>query len=159
MLMNFGGCAAPFNVFLTGIGLDTLELRMQRSCDNALKVAKFLSEQKNIQVNYPGLTNNFYHELAKNQFNNKFGTMLTIRLESKENAFKFINSLKFALNVSNIGDARTLIIHPASTIYFHANESEKINAGVTDDLVRISVGLEDISDLISDFEQAISIKM
>lgn len=156
MLMNFGGCAAPFNVFLTGIGLDTLELRMQRSCDNALKLAKFLSEQKNIQVNYPGLENNFYHELAKKQFNNNFGTMLTIRLESKENAFKFINSLKFALNVSNIGDARTLVIHPASTIYFRANESEKINAGVTDDLVRISVGLEDISDLISDFEQAIT---
>ena len=156
MLMNFGGCAAPFNVFLTGVGLDTLELRMQRSCDNAISLAKFLSGQKNIQVNYPGLKNNFYHELAKNQFNNKFGTMLTIRLESKENAFKFINSLKFALNVSNIGDARTLVIHPASTIYLHANESEKINAGVTDDLVRISVGLEDISDLISDFEQAIT---
>ena len=67
MLMNFGGCAAPFNVFLTGIGLDTLELRMQRSCDNAKKLAKFLSEQKNIQVNYPGLENNFYHELAKSE--------------------------------------------------------------------------------------------
>ena len=155
MLMNFGGCAAPFNIFLTGIGLDTLELRMQRSCDNALKLAKFLSEQKNIQVNYPGLENNFYHELAKNQFNNNFGTMFTLRLGNKENAFKFINSLKLALNVSNIGDARTLVIHPASTIYFHASEAEKVNAGVTDDLVRVSVGLEDISDLISDFEQAL----
>ncbi|MBR1728883.1 MAG: O-acetylhomoserine aminocarboxypropyltransferase/cysteine synthase [Selenomonadaceae bacterium] len=156
MLMNFGSCAAPFNAFLTGIGLDTLELRMQQSCDNALNLAKFLSEQKNIQVNYPGLENNFYHELAKKQFNNNFGSMLTIRLKNKEKAFKFINSLKFALNVSNIGDARTLIIHPASTIYFHANELEKINAGVTDDLVRISVGLENISDLISDFDQALT---
>ena len=155
MLTNFGGCAAPFNVFLTGIGLDTLELRMQRACDNALELAKFISEQKNIQVNYPGLKNNPYHELAKTQFNNNFGTMFTIQLENKENAFKLINSLKFALNVSNIGDARTLVIHPASTIYFHETEAEKINAGVTDDLVRISVGLEDISDLISDFEQAL----
>ena len=155
MLMNFGGCAAPFNVFLTGIGLDTLGLRMQRSCDNALKLAKFLSEQKDILVNYPGLENNSYHLLAKTQFNNKFGTMFTIRLGSKENAFKFINSLKFALNVSNIGDARTLVIHPASTIYFHANEAEKINAGVTDDLVRVNVGLENIADLTSDFEQAL----
>ena len=155
MLMNFGGCAAPFNVFLTGVGLDTLELRMQRSCDNALNLAKFLS-QANIQVNYPGLEGNPYRELAKGQFNGKFGTMLTVRFGSLENAFRFINSLRFALNVSNIGDARTLVIHPATTIYLRASESERANAGVTDDMVRVSVGLEDISDLISDFEQAIT---
>lgn len=156
MLMNFGGCAAPFNVFLTEIGLDTLELRMQRSCDNAFKLAKFLSEQKNIQVNYPGLEANFYHRLAKTQFNDKFGTMFTLRLKSKENTFKFINSLKLALNVSNIGDARTLVIHPASTIYLHSPKDEKQISGITDDLIRVNVGLEDIEDLIADFSFALS---
>lgn len=155
MLTNFGGCAAPFNVFLTGIGLDTLELRMERACENAYKLAKFLSTQKNIRVNYPGLENNPYRELAASQFNNHFGTMLTINFESKEKSFNFINSLNFALNESNIGDVRTLIIHPASTIYCHASEKEKINAGVTDDLVRVSVGIENIEDLIEDFEQAL----
>lgn len=155
MLTNFGGCAAPFNIFLTGIGLDTLEIRMERACENAFKLAEFLSAQKNIQVNYPGLKNNFYRELAAKQFNNHFGTMLTINFSDKEKAFNFINRLNFALNESNIGDVRTLVIHPASTIYFHANEREKFNAGVTDNLVRVNVGIENIEDLIEDFEQAL----
>ena len=154
MLMNFGGCAAPLNVFLTGVGLDTLELRMKRACDNALALAEFL-HNKGVQVNYLGLPNNLYHSLSKAQFNGHFGTMLTLRLGSKETAFKFINSLKFALNVSNIGDARTLVVHPASTIFLHAIEQEKTQSGVTDDLVRVSVGLEDIADLLNDFDQAL----
>ena len=156
MLTNFGGCAAPFNVFLTEIGLDTLSLRVERSCQNALTLAKYLSEQKNIQVNYPGLENNPYYELSKRQFHNNFGAMFTIKLKNKELAFKFINSLKFALDVSNIGDARTLVIHPASTIYIHTSEEEKILAGVTDDLIRVNVGIEDINDLIDDFSSALS---
>ena len=154
MLMNFGGCAAPLNIFLTGVGLDTLELRMERSCNNALALAEFLNNE-GIQVNYLGLSNNQYHNLAKEQFNNHFGTMLTLRLGSREAAFKFINSLKFALNVSNIGDARTLVVHPASTIFLHATKEEKEQAGVTEDLVRVSVGLENIEDLISDFSAAL----
>ena len=154
MLMNFGGCAAPFNVFLTGVGLDTLELRMKRACNNALVLAEFL-HNKGVQVNYLGLPNNIYHNLSEAQFNGHFGTMLTLRLGSKETAFKFINSLKFALNVSNIGDARTLVVHPASTIFLHATEQEKTQSVVTDDLVRVSVGLEDIADLLSDFDQAL----
>ncbi len=155
MLTNFGGCATPFNVFLTNIGFDTLEVRMERACENAFKLSKFLYNQKNISVNYPGLENNPYRELASKQFNNRFGTMLTINFDSKDKAFNFINSLNFALNESNIGDVRTLVIHPASTIYCHANEIEKLNAGISDSLVRISVGIENIEDLISDFEQAL----
>ena len=155
ILTNFGGCAAPFNVFLTEIGLDTLELRMERACENAFQLAKFLYGQKNIQVNYPGLENNPYKKLAAKQFDNHFGIMLTISFGNKEKAFNFINQLNFALNESNIGDARTLVIHPASTIYYHASENEKLNAGVTDDLVRVSVGIENIEDLIDDFEQAL----
>lgn len=155
MLTDFGGCPAPFNIFLTQVGLDTLALRMERACRNALELATFFAENKKVCVNYPGLENNFYHELANVQFNDHFGTMLTLRLGTKEKAFGFLNSLRFALKESNIGDVRTLAIHPASTIYLNATEGEKLNAGVSEDLIRVSVGIEDISDLLSDFELAL----
>jgi O-acetylhomoserine (thiol)-lyase len=155
MLMNYGGCAAPFNIFLTETGLDTLSLRMERACQNALTLAEILSVQKKIRVNYPGLKGNPYRKLAAEQFDNRFGTMLTINFDSKEQAFKFINSLRFALNESNIGDVRTLAIHPASTIYLNATAEEKLNAGVTEGLVRISTGIEDIEDLTADFLAAL----
>lgn len=156
MLTDFGGCPAPMNIFLTNVGLDTLALRMERVCDNALTLAKFLSEQKTIRVNYPGLEENSYHELAKKQFNNRFGAMLTLRFETKERAFRFINALNYTLRASNIGDVRTLTIHPASTIYLNVAAHEKEFAGVTEDLIRVNVGIEDISDLIDDFGRALS---
>lgn len=156
MLTDFGGCPAPFNIFLTNVGLDTLALRMERVCDNALTLAKFLSEQKTIRVNYPGLEENSYHELAKKQFSNRFGAMLTLRFETKERAFRFINALNYTLRASNIGDVRTLTIHPASTIYLNVAAHEKEFAGVTEDLIRVNVGIEDISDLIDDFGRALS---
>lgn len=155
MLTDFGGCPSPFNIFLTNVGLDTLALRMERACENALALAEFLSAQKNIRVNYPGLEGNFYHDLAKKQFGNRFGTMLTLRFENKSEAFQFLDALTFALKVSNIGDVRTLAIHPASTIYLTANEHEKFCAGVSDDLIRVNVGIEDAADLIADFESAL----
>ena len=154
MLTDFGGCMSPFNAYLTGIGLDTLALRMERACNNALQLAEFCMKRDNVIVNYPGLETNTYHALAKKQFNNRYGTMMTLKLGSQERAFKFINSLKYALNVSNIGDARTLVIHPCSTIYLHASDEAKKNADVTEDLVRVNVGIEDIEDLIEDFSQA-----
>ena len=155
MLTDFGGCPAPSNIFLTNVGLDTLALRMEQACQNALELATLCAENKKVKVNYPGLENNFYHELAKVQFNAHFGTMLTLRPSTKEKAFDFLNSLRFALKESNIGDVRTLAIHPASTIYFNATEDEKLNAGIFEDLIRVNVGIEDISDLLSDFEQAL----
>lgn len=154
MLTDFGGCPSPFNIFLTNIGLDTLSLRTEKACENALNLATALMQNSNVEVNYPGLKNNPYHELAKKQFNNRFGSMLTLKFGTREKALKFINSLKYALKVSNIGDVRTLAVHPASTIYHNAIEEEKINAGVTDDLIRVSIGIEDIEDLIKDFESA-----
>lgn len=156
MLTDFGPCMSPFNAYLTGIGLDTLALRMDRACSNALTLAKSCEGREGVIVNYPGLKSSPYHELAKRQFNRHFGTMMTLRLGTRERAFKFINALKYALNVSNIGDARTLVIHPASTIYLHASDEEKANAGVTDDLVRINFGLEDADDLLEDFSQALN---
>lgn len=154
MVTDYGGCMAPMNAYLTGIGLDTLALRLDRITSTALTLAEDL-EERGILVNYPGLAASPYHELAKRQFGGRFGAMLTIRLGTKERAFAFIDHLHYALNVSNIGDARTLVIHPATTIFLHASAQEKAATGVTDDLVRINVGLEDPEDLLEDFHQAL----
>ena len=154
MVTDYGGCMAPFNAYLTGIGLDTLALRLDRITANALSLATFFAARGE-RVNYPGLPEHPSHALAARQFDGRYGAMLTLRLGTRERAFRFIDALHYALNVSNIGDARTLVLHPASTIFLHASEEEKANAGVTDDLVRINVGLEDIEDLQEDFAQAL----
>ncbi len=154
MVTDYGGCMAPFNAYLTGIGLDTLALRLDRITANALSLATFFAARGE-RVNYPGLPEHLSHALAARQFGGRYGAMLTLRLGTRKRAFRFIDALHYALNVSNIGDARTLVIHPASTIFLHASEEEKANAGVTDDLVRINVGLEDIEDLQEDFAQAL----
>lgn len=153
MATDFGSTLSPFNAYLTGIGLDTLALRMERACGNALALAESFAEQ-GLEVNYPGLPAHPFHELAKRQFGGRYGAMLTLRLGSRAKAFRFINALSIALNVSNIGDARTLVIHPWSTIFLHAGEEEKARAGVTEDLVRVNVGIEDLEDLLEDFGQA-----
>lgn len=153
---NFGPAAAPMNMFLTVLGLETLGIRMERLCGNALALARALSQSTSFYaVNYPGLESSPWHELAKRQFGGKhYGAILTVRCGSKERAFSVINHLKYGVNASNIGDIRTLVIHPASTIFCHNTEQERLDAGVYDDMIRISVGLEDAQDLIWDFEQA-----
>jgi O-acetylhomoserine (thiol)-lyase len=105
-------------------------------------------------VNYPGLPDSPFHEIAKAQFNGYYGAILTIRVGSRERAFAIINGLKLAYRLSNIGDTKTLVIHPSSTISIHSNEQQKEDAGVFEDLIRISVGIEDIEDLKEDFAQA-----
>ena len=156
LFKDFGACISPFNVYLNSIGLETLGLRMDRLCINADKLAHSLAANSKVKtVNYPGLKDNPYHELAKRQFNNKYGAILTIRVGSKENAFRVINSLTYAANLANIGDVRTLVIHPASTIYATNTIEEKERMGAYEDLIRISVGLEDIEDLLADFDLAL----
>mgnify|MGYP002627385495 CR=1 FL=1 len=152
---NTGACLAPFNAFINSVGLETLGLRMERCCSNALSLAEFFENRRDIQANYPALESSPYYELAQRQLKGKGGAILTVRAGSKERGFRLINGLKFAVNATNIGDVRTLVIHPASTIYTHSTEKQKVNAGVYDDTIRISVGIEDIQDLISDFEQAL----
>ncbi len=152
---NMGSCLAPMNAFLNSIGLETLGLRMERLCSNALKLAEFFESDGRVIVNYPALRSNPYYELVQKQFGGKGGAILTIRAGSKERAFKLINQLKYAINATNIGDVRTLVIHPASTIYTHYTEEQKLHAGVFEDTIRISIGIEDIDDLISDFKNAI----
>ncbi|MBQ8194958.1 MAG: O-acetylhomoserine aminocarboxypropyltransferase/cysteine synthase [Oscillospiraceae bacterium] len=152
---NVGCCLAPMNAYLNSIGLETLGLRMERLCSNALQLAEFLKTVPDMEVNYPALADNPYYGLVKEQFGGKGGTILTLRTGSKEKAFKLINGLKYACIATNIGDVRTLVIHPASTIYTHSTEQQKLSAGVYDDTIRISVGIEDADDLIEDFRQAI----
>lgn len=152
---NIGACLAPVNAFMNSVGLETLGLRMERCCQNSLALARFLKECDGIEPNYPALEDNPYYDLCQKQLGGKGGAILTVRVGSKERAFKLINGLKLATNATNIGDVRTLVIHPASTIYAHSNEEQKHSAGVFDDTIRISVGIEDPEDLIEDFRQAI----
>ena len=153
---NTGGCLSPFNAFMNIVGLETLGLRMERCSENALKLAEFFDSLDNIEVNYPGLTSSPYYELVQRELSGKGGAIVTIRAGSKEKAFKLMDSIEFASVATNIGDVRTLVIHPASTIYTHNTEQQRISAGVYDDTIRISVGIEDIDDLIEDFRQAVS---
>ena len=156
LFRNTGACLAPQNAFLNNLGLETLGLRMQRQCDNALELARFLQGLGgDIEVNYPGLEESPYHETAEKQFRNGYGAIVTVRTGSKEKAFSIINSLKIPLIISNIGDTKTLVIHPESTIAAHISDEEKLQSGVFEDLIRISVGIEDIEDLKEDFKQAI----
>lgn len=156
LFRNTGACLAPQNAFLNNLGLETLGLRMQRQCDNALELARFLQDLGgDIEVNYPGLEESPYHEIAKKQFKNGYGAIVTVKTGSKEKAFSIINSLKIPLIISNIGDTKTLVIHPESTIAAHISDEEKLQSGVFEDLIRISVGIEDVEDLKEDFKQAI----
>lgn len=153
---NTGACLSPQNAFYNILGIETLGIRMERVCSNAMILAKYLNDNyDNLSVNYPGLENSEFYDIAKKELNNGYGGIITIRTGSKEKAFKFINALQIPLNVSNIGDTKTLVIHPSSTISAHSTEEEKKIAGVYDDLVRISVGIEDVQDLIEDFTQAL----
>ncbi|MCR4742339.1 MAG: aminotransferase class V-fold PLP-dependent enzyme [Treponema sp.] len=152
---SFGSCLSPFNAYLNIIGLETLGLRMERICNNAKLLAQALNQIQGITVNYPLLEGNRYSEIAKKELKGFGGGILTLRAGSREKAFKIINSLKTVTIASNIGDVRTLVIYPATTLYLHNTVEEMNSAGVFDDTIRISVGIEDIEDLIADFKSAI----
>lgn len=154
---NVGVCLSPLNAYLNIIGLETLGLRMDRQSDNAYQLAKWFEENyKDIKVNYPGLESSDWHDVAKRVLKNGYGGILTIRVGSKERAFEIMNKLQIPYILSNIGDTKTLVVHPSSTISLHSTEKELEDSGVYDDLIRISVGIEDIDDLIADFKQAIN---
>ena len=155
LFRNTGGCLSPQNAFLNNLGLETLGLRMERHCSNAYELARYLDTFEGITVNYPGLESSPYHEVADKQFIKGYGAIITFRVGSKERAFKIINALKIPNIVSNIGDTKTLVIHPASTIALHLSDKDKEASGVYDDLIRVSVGIEDIDDLKEDFRAAL----
>ena len=152
---ELGGCLAPMNAYLNVLGLETLGLRMERICSNAHALAAALSGLNGVTVNYPTLPDAQAYDLAQRQFGGKGGGILTLRAGSKERAYALINHLKYARIASNIGDVRTLVIHPASTIYLHSTPEAMHAAGVFEDTIRVSVGIEAAADLIADFTDAI----
>jgi len=153
---DVGACAAPFNSFLLTEGIQTLALRMDRHCSSALELARFLTTHPNVAwVSYPGLEDSPQHAVATRLYGGRYGGLLTFGTGDKSSAFKVINGLKLAKNLANIGDAKTLVIHPASTICADYNAEEKALMGVTEDLIRVSVGIEDCRDIVEDFKQAL----
>jgi len=157
VVTNIGSLLSPFNAYLFMVGLETLALRMDQHSNSALKLSEFLEGHASVRdVNYPGLKKNPSYEVAKLQFDGKCSGLMTLCLGSKEKAFKFLKALKLVKNMTNIGDARTLAIHPASTLYKDLNASDLEAAGVSEDMVRISVGLEHHDDIIADFDQALA---
>ena len=156
LFRNLGTCLSPLNAYMNVIGLETLGLRMERQCSNALELSKWLEETyPDVTVNFPGLISSKWHEIAEKELKGGYGAILTIRVGSKDRAFEVMNKLTIPYILSNIGDTKTLVVHPASTISLHSTRKELENAGVFDDLIRISVGIEDIEDLIEDFRKAL----
>ena len=155
-LRDFGPSLSPFNSFLLLQGLETLSLRVHRHAENALTLATWLESHPSVDfVYYPGLASSPYHLLAKKYLQNGFGGVLQFGIKGgAENGKKFINSLQLVSHLANVGDAKTLAIHPASTTHEQLSEAEQKQSGVLPNLIRISVGLEHIEDIKNDFEQA-----
>lgn len=155
-LRDFGTSQSPFNSFLLIQGLETLSLRAQRHADNALALAEWLESHPSVDyVLYPGLKSNAYHALAKEYLTNGFGGVLQVGIKGgKEKAAAFISALKLASHLANVGDAKTLVIHPSSTTHEQLSEAEQVASGVLPNQVRVSVGIEYIDDIKADFQQA-----
>lgn len=155
-LRDFGPAISPFNSWQLLQGLETLSLRVQRTVDNALELANWLEAHPAVEaVNYAGLESSKYHTLAKKYLKNGFGGVLTFRLKAgKEAASKLVDSLELISHLANVGDAKSLIIHPASTTHQQLSETEQLTAGVLPDQLRLSVGIEHIDDIKADLQQA-----
>ena len=157
LLRDTGAALSPFNSFLLLQGLETLHLRIQRHSENALKVAKYLSTHPKVSwVNYPGLPDHPSHELAARYLKDGYGALLGFGVKGGAEAGKsFINNLELFSHVANIGDSKSLVIHPATTTHQQLTAAEQEANGVTPDYIRLSIGTEDIEDIISDLEQAL----
>lgn len=156
-LRALGPCLGPFNSFLFLQGLETLPVRMDRHCENALAVANFLAEHEAVSwVKYAGLADNEYYDLARKYLPKGPGSIMCFGVKGGiEAGVKFIESAHFLSHLANVGDAKTLIIHPASTTHRQLSEEDQLAAGVTPDMVRISVGIETIDDILWDLDQAL----
>ena len=155
-LRSLGTSISPFNSFLLIQGVETLSLRVQRSVENTLALAKFLTKHKKVRsVSYPGLEDDKSYKNAKKYFKNGAGAVLTFEINgSKEDTSKFVGNLKIVSHLANIGDSKTLIIQPSATTHHQLSEDEQNKVGITASLLRVSLGIEHIDDIIEDFEQA-----
>ena len=157
LLRNMGAALSPFNAFLLLQGIQTLPLRMERHCENALAVAKHLENHPQVKwVNYPGLESSPSYEKAKRILSGGSGSLVVFGIDGgREAGRKFIDSLELFSHVANIGDAKSLAIHPSTTTHSQLDEDELASAGVPDDMVRLSVGIEHIDDILADIEQGL----
>jgi len=157
LLRDMGGCMSPHAAFLFLLGLETLHLRMPRHCANALAVAQYLKKHPAVQwVNYPGLPEHPQHALAQRYLPHGAGAIIGFGIKGGQAAgVKLINSVQLFSHLANIGDAKSLIIHPASTTHSQLTPGEQEQTGVTPEYVRLSVGIEDIEDIIADLDQAL----
>ncbi len=155
---HLGGCMTAHTAHFLNIGLDTLALRMDKCIQNCIDLGAFFKSQSKItSVRYPGLKDDEGYALAQQQFAGKPGAVMTIDLNSKDECYRFFDSLKVVRRATNLNDNKTLIIHPWSTIYGEFSEAERTEMGIRDTMFRISVGIEDVEDLISDFQQALDL--
>ena len=157
MLRDFGSCLSPFNAFLFLQGLETLHLRIERHCENAFAAAEFLKKHSAVSwVNYPGLSEHKSHRIAKKYLKNRYGGLVGFGIKGGLKAGKkFIESVKLFSHLANIGDAKSLVIHPASTTHQQLTKEEQRETGVTEDYIRLSIGLENIEDIKEDLDQAL----
>jgi O-acetylhomoserine (thiol)-lyase len=157
-LRDIGPALSPFNAFLILTGIETLPLRMQRHCDNALTVAQWLADQREVAwVSYPGLPGDCYYNLAKKYVPKGAGACFTFGLKGGYDAgVRLVSNVKLFSHLANIGDTRSLIIHPASTTHRQLTDAQKVQAGAGPDVVRLSIGLEDKDDIIADLEQGLA---
>ena len=157
LMRDMGACQSPQNAFLTNIGLETLHLRVPRHCENALKVAKYLENHEKVEwVEYAGLESSKYYELAQKYMPDGVCGVLSFGPKGgKEGAMRFTNALKMISIVTHVADARSCVLHPASHTHRQLNDEQLIEAGVLPDLIRLSVGIENVDDIIADLEQAL----
>ena len=158
LLRDFGSCISPFNAYLTLLGLETLHLRMQRVSDTALKVAKYLQNHEKIAwVNYPALSDNAYYPLVKKYLPKGASSIVSFGIKGGAKAgVKFIEKVKLLIHATNIGDSRSIITYPALTTHRQLNDEQLRACGISDDFMRLSVGLEDVDDIIEDINQALN---
>lgn len=158
LLRDIGASISPFNSFLLLQGLETLVLRQERHSSNALAVARYLKEHPSVAwVNYPGLPDNPNYAIAKKYLGDKFGGLVGFGIKGGlEAGRKFINSVKLFSHLANIGDTKSLVIHPASTTHQQLSAAEQAETGVTPDYIRLSVGIEAVEDIIADLDQALN---
>jgi O-acetylhomoserine (thiol)-lyase len=157
-LRNLGACISPDNAWMFLQGLETLPLRMERHCENALKVARFLKTHPNVEwVRYPGLEDDPTYPIASRYLKKGFGGMVVFGIKGGLAAgSKFVEELQLFSHLANVGDAKSLVLHPSSTSHSQLNEEQQKASGLTPDLIRLSIGLEHADDIIGDLEQAFS---
>ncbi len=156
LMSSIGPCLSPLSAYLLLTGLETLPLRLERQCDNTGQAAVFLREHPRVEtVHYPGLPDHPAHAVSGAQFRGRFGALLSFALPDKAACFRFLNALRLVRRSTNLGDTRTLAIHPASTIYSSLWQHEREQAGVGEGLIRLSLGIEHVDDILADLEQAL----